>query len=252
MNRSGAAADSFHYYPGPKRKDKRHSMKFVFDYGPSDSPFVEMIWRTRSAGAGSFMSQAASQWEMVITKHQGRTTLTARGPETKASLADVTTAEVEYFGIIFRHGAFMPHLPPGRLIDRRDASLPAAADHSFWLHGSAWQYPSFDNADLFVSRLFRQRLLVYDPVVEAALQGQVQNLSARSLQRHFLRATGLTHGAIRQIQRARCALSLLEQGTSIGDTVEQAGYADQPHLTRALRRYIGQTPAQLLTASRSR
>jgi methylphosphotriester-DNA--protein-cysteine methyltransferase len=38
----------------------------------------------------------------------------------------------------------------------------------------------------------------------------------------------------------------LQQGVSILDTIQQAGYYDQPHLTRSLKRFIGQTPAQLL------
>jgi hypothetical protein len=33
---------------------------------------------------------------------------------------------------------------------------------------------------------------------------------------------------------------------SILDTVDLAGYADQPHLTGSLKRYMGQTPAQIL------
>jgi len=40
------------------------------------------------------------------------------------------------------------------------------------------------------------------------------------------------------------------QGVSLLDTIEQAGYYDQPHLTRSLGRFIGQTPAQLLHHSR--
>ncbi len=32
------------------------------------------------------------------------------------------------------------------------------------------------------------------------------------------------------------------------DAVELAGYADQAHLTRALRRFVGQTPAQIAGA----
>ena len=35
------------------------------------------------------------------------------------------------------------------------------------------------------------------------------------------------------------------------DTVAQAGYFDQPHLTRALKRYIGLTPAQVADEGRS-
>jgi hypothetical protein len=42
----------------------------------------------------------------------------------------------------------------------------------------------------------------------------------------------------------------LQQGVSILDTVEQAGYFDQPHLTRSLKYLIGQTPAQIREKSR--
>ncbi len=38
---------------------------------------------------------------------------------------------------------------------------------------------------------------------------------------------------------------------SILDTVERAGYFDQPHLTRSLKRFIGQTPAQIITRNQS-
>ena len=43
-------------------------MEFIFDERPSDSAFVEKVWRTQSQRAGSFISQAVSQWEMVVTK----------------------------------------------------------------------------------------------------------------------------------------------------------------------------------------
>jgi AraC-like DNA-binding protein len=100
--------------------------------------------------------------------------------------------------------------------------------------------------ETFVDRLVRDGLLVREPVVDAALQGQLSDLSLRSVQRRFLRATGLTHGAVCQIKRARKAAALLAEGVSILDTVDQAGYADQPHLTRSLRRWAGQTPVQIL------
>ena len=70
----------------------------------------------------------------------------------------------------------------------------------------------------------------------------------RSAQRHFLQATGITQTTIHQIERARHATNLLKQGVSILDTVHQAGYYDQAHLTRSLKRLIGQTPAQIIRA----
>jgi len=218
-------------------------MSLSFDERQSDSPFVERIWCSYSERAGSFTSISAVNWEMVVTKYQGKTTLTVRGPETKATVLNFP-ADVEWFGIDFRLGAFMPHLPPGNVMDQNDINLPGATSQSFWLHGSAWQFPSYENADIFVDRLVREGLLVRDPVVETALRGHPQELSIRAVQCRFLRATGLTHKAIQQIRRARYAAALLERGVSIHDTIYEAGYFDQPHLTKSLKRFIGKTPAQ--------
>jgi AraC-like DNA-binding protein len=82
--------------------------------------------------------------------------------------------------------------------------------------------------------------------VGAALAGDAQALTLRSVQRHFLHATGMTHGLLRQIERARLATSLLCGGMPILDVVHQAGYFDQAHLTRSLRQLTGQTPRSLL------
>jgi methylphosphotriester-DNA--protein-cysteine methyltransferase len=42
---------------------------------------------------------------------------------------------------------------------------------------------------------------------------------------------------------------MLQQGASILDTVYSLGYFDQPHLTHALKRFMGQTPAQFARAA---
>jgi AraC-like DNA-binding protein len=219
-------------------------MKFTFEQRPSDAPFVESIWRTESEDAGTFMSVANIQWQMVLSKHNGNTLLSVRGPETKAWLA-ACPEDAEFFGINFTLGTFMPHLPTSDLVDG-EVHLPEAAFKSFWLYGSSWEFPTFDNADVFIKRLVRDGLLVHEPLVDVTLQGHGHDLSLRSVQRRFLRATGLTHGALCQIERAHQAASLLQQGVPILDTVDQAGYADQPHLTRSLKRFFGQTPAQIL------
>ena len=99
--------------------------------------------------------------------------------------------------------------------------------------------------ETFLARLVCNDLLEVDPVIEAALQNHLKAVSIRSVQRHFLRATGLTYTTVRQIERARYALSLLEQNVSILDAVAQAGYFDQPHLTRAFKHLMGNTPAQI-------
>jgi hypothetical protein len=217
----------------------------IFEDRPSDSPFVEKIWRCHSERGGAFLSVAASHFEMAVTRLRGNIFLTLRGPETKATAIDCP-AEGEWLGIRFKLGTFMPRFLPGSLRDQNDVTLPDATSRSFWLNGSAWQYPDFGNAETFIKRLVKAGLLSRDPAVDAALQGQPQTQSLRSTQRHFLRATGITCATFRQIERARYATNLLREGVSILDAVHLAGYFDQAHLTRSLRHLIGQTPTKIM------
>lgn len=224
-------------------------MNFSFDARSSDLPLVEFIWRTQSDQPGTFMSTAESNWEMVITRQKGKTWFTVRGPETKASPAPVP-AEAEFFGIAFKMGTFMPHLPVSTLVGR-GINLPEANSSTFWMDGAAWEFPTFENADTFVRRMMRQEMLVTDPVVEAVLQNHPHDWSIRTVRRRFVQATGLTHKAIQQIGRAKEAVALLKQGRPILDVVYETGYFDQAHMTKSLKHFLGQTPAQILKVSRT-
>jgi len=225
-------------------------VSFTFQHRASDSPLVETIWRTDHVGVSSFTSVAAANSEIVVTKLNGRTTFTVRGPETRFSPATVD-ADFEAFGIILKLGTYMPHLPASRLMNRNDVTLPEATKQSFWLLGSAWQFPDFENVDTFISRLVREGLLAYDPLISQVMQNRPLDLSVRTVRRRFLNATGLTQGEIHQIERARLAASLLMSGKPILDVVEEAGYFDQPHMTRSLKRFIGETPSQIPAVSMS-
>lgn len=212
---------------------------------PSDSPFVERIWCSHSEGTHPFLSIAICRLELVVTKLQGQITLTVRGPETKATPVGDCPAEGEWVGILLAPGAFLPHLPVRSLVDDQ-MHLPAASSTTFWLGGEAWQFPTYENAETFVDWLVREGLLLRDPIIEAALLGHLPHLTLRSVQYRFLQSLGVTQSTVRQIERARYATCLLQQGISIPDTMWQAGYYDQPHLTRSLKHFIGQTPAELL------
>lgn len=210
----------------------------------SDSPFVEKIWTSHSEGSGSLLSIAESRWEIVVTRLNGKATLTVRGPETRATLLENYPSDGEWLGIRFKLGTSLSLLPARNLVDGAE-NLPDTSKKAFWLAGSAWQFPDYGNADTFVDWLVREGLLIHEPVVAAAIQGQLKDLSQRSVQCRFLHATGVTHSVARQIERARYATLLLLQGASILDTIVEAGYFDQPHMTRSLKYFIGQTPAQI-------
>jgi hypothetical protein len=223
-------------------------MSIISEGRSSDSPYVETIAHGRTARDGSSTRPAECHWHMVIRRQNGNVQLLVVGPWTKAGIASWAEG-AELLWIKFELGTFMPSLPPSGFLDV-ETILPGAASESFWLNGSAWRFPDYDNAETFVDRLVRDEVLVRDPIVKAVLREQPQELSSRTVRHRFLRATGLTQSRIRQVERAQRAAALLRQGRSIPDTVHEVGYFDQPHLTRSLKRWIGRTPAQIVGMSK--
>jgi hypothetical protein len=100
-------------------------------------------------------------------------------------------------------GTFLAQLPNLALRDRNDATLPDVSGRSFWLAGSAWEYPSFDNADVFVKRLQKKGLIASDPHVRSALERRPGSSSRRTEQRHFLRTSRTRRGAVVAFVQAR-------------------------------------------------
>ena len=180
----------------------------------------------------------------MIWEEDGKHFVAIRGPETQATSAPVPEDSAS-FGVIFRLGVYMPDLPVIQLVDDQ-IQLPDATRQKIWLNGSAWELPTYQNVDVFIDRLVRENILVREPLIESALFNHTMgDVSLRTIQRRFLHTTGISHNTILQIERARHATMLLKNGSSILNTVDALGYSDQPHLTRSLKRYIGQTPAQI-------
>jgi AraC-like DNA-binding protein len=211
----------------------------------SDSSYVDRIGQFRAETDFSRNCHADILWNILLVKYQDKTSFSVWGPMKEAGLMNYPEG-AEFLFIVFKLGTFMPRLPINQLVSAGSGViLPDATSQSFWLDSSAWQYPDFDNADTFVDRLVRGGLLMYEPVVESILDERPKTMPSRTARHRFLRATGLTKSYIHQVERAKHAVTLLEQGVSILDTVYQTGYADQAHLTRSFKRLIGQSPAQI-------
>jgi hypothetical protein len=217
----------------------------VFDDDrPSDSPFIERVWRSHSERGGPFIAVASTHWEFVVSRVQGQVSVTLHGGETRARPVQCP-ADGEWFAVRFRPEAFMPQAPPRALLDGRDLFLPVGSRGRFLLDNRWWEIPSFDNAEVFVRRLAAGGLIARDPGVERSLHGADRPRSPRTAQRHLRDKLGMTRSLVRQIDRARHATQLLREGHPIADVVAQAGYFDQAHLTHSLRRLIGLTPAMV-------
>jgi hypothetical protein len=188
-------------------------------------------------------SVAAVTWGLVFWEHEGRPHASVSGPETGTGTAPVPEGAA-FVGIEFALGTSLRALPTASLVDG-GVDLPGATRRTFVLDGVRWGTPGPDDAEALVERLVRAGVVVRDPLVAEVRRGDRPRVSDRTVERRFRAATGLTRGAVRQIERARAASTLLATGTPVADVVTRLAYFDEPHLARALRRYVGRTAGQL-------
>ncbi len=213
-----------------------------------DGP-LDRVWSAECDTATGFSSLAAVGPGIGFARIGGRWAVHLRGPATKATAA-ICPADSEYFGADFRLGAYLPMFPPSRLVDFQDAVLPSLPDGRILLDGRAWELPTPQNIDVFFDRLARAGLLAFDPLIDELRHDvAVRGLPERTAQSRFVRAVGVPRRTLQLIERARHAMQLLRSGTAIADVVSEAGYYDQPQLTRQLRRLIGHTPAEVARGS---
>ena len=209
----------------------------------SDSPWIDTVWTCTSERVTEMTSVAAVCWGLVWWQHEGRAYASVSGPETKARSAAVPEGAT-FLGIEFAVGTSLRAVPTPALVDG-GIELPDATRGTFRLDGARWETPGPDDAEALVDRLVRAGAVVRDPLVAEVRRGSRPAASARTVERRFRAATGLTQGAVRQIERVRAAARLLADGGPVADAVCALGYVDEPHLARALRRYVGRTTRQL-------
>lgn len=222
-------------------------MTILIEQRASDSTYIDTVMQGQAVSAGSAIRPAELCWHMVFVRAQGKLHPLVVGPWTTAGIANWHEGG-EILWIKFKPGVFMPHLSFVDLLDR-ETKLPAGTGQTFWLKSQTWQWPTYESVETFINRLVHNEVLVCDPVVNTVLQEQPHDLAPRTVRHRFQRATGFSPKQIQQMVRAQQAATLLQQGVSILDTVYEAGYYDQPHLTRALRQWIGYTPAQLIRST---
>jgi hypothetical protein len=222
-------------------------MRLRFVTRASDSPWVDTVWTCTSEQVTEMTSVATVSWGLVFWERDGRAYAGISGPETRTATAPVPEGAA-FVGIEFAVGTSLRTVPTPTLVDG-GAELPDATRGSFWLDGIRWERPGPDDAEALVDRLVRSGTVVRDPLVTEVRRGHRPAVSGRTVERRFRAATGFTQGAVRQIERVRRASTMLAGGVPVGDVVAKLEYFDEPHLARALRRYVGRTARQLRAGS---
>lgn len=211
--------------------------RLVFEHRPSDSPVIERVWRSRSLGATSMMSVARAHWDFVWWEGPEGRHAGIQGPESKASPAPVP-AGAEFVGVRMALGVHLPGLPLRGLVDRFVGL--AVDDHGFALGAERIPVPRYEDAEAFVALLVRKSLLLVADAPAASL-------TDRTRQRRHLVEVGLPRRTVLQIERAHAAVARLRADEPFADVAQSAGYFDQAHLSRSLRRFIGVTATELAT-----
>lgn len=186
-------------------------------------------------GTATMTSVARAHWDFVFWEGPDGHHAGVQGPESRASQAPVP-AGAEFVGIRLALGAVLPHLPPPALVDRF-AGLPVDG-RWFHLGGERILTPSYEDAETFVALLVGRGLLV------VADRGD-STVADRTRQRRNLAAVRLPERTVRQIERAQEAAVRLQAGEPPAAVAQEAGYFDQPHLARSLRRFIGPSATEL-------
>jgi AraC-like DNA-binding protein len=133
---------------------------------------------------------------------------------------------------------------PGSPLER-DERLDAAV-RRLRRHGSAWRPDVLAPAGVAT----RIRSFLHDRAIADVTADEVAAVAGCSrfaAYRAFVSAYGVSPSEYQRGLRVRAARRLLAAGVAPARAAAEAGFADQPHLTRWFRRYYGVTPAAYQT-----
>ena len=215
-------------------------MGFTYEEKLSQSPLVDFIWRTEDLTDGVYVASADARWDMIFTRsHDGKTKVLLSGPAFKAAQVPYSPGN-NHIGICYKPWAIFTDIPITTMLNVTIA-LPMPSDATFVMQGITWKMPTYENVDQFVAEQEKRGLLKSDPIIRDILENKPVDLSLRSVQRHFVKTIGMSPRLVRQINSARKAVKLLQQGNTLSEVAYELDYADLPHMTRMLRRFTGYT-----------
>lgn len=185
-------------------------------------------------------------WDIAIIRRRDQVTVLRTGLTTFTSVLSYEPGD-EVVWVAFAPSSYMP-LMPGQTMLNEGVVLPMIGKDRFWLGTDVIEIPTFDNVESFVSRLERAGIVENNDLVASIVSGQPKAVTERTMQRHFLKTTGMTYKAFTQVERAQKAMTLLRLGRPAADVAFVLGYSDQSHMIRSLKGIMGQTPSRITRA----
>lgn len=214
------------------------------------SPVIEAVTHTTFSEDGSTQFRPDGCWDFAILKSAHGTRVLRTGLTTSAVTHHYAAGD-EILSIAFKASSYMSLMPAEEMRDQ-GVVLDAIGRDRFSLGSEVFEIPTFETVDSFVHKLLRRGVVEDNRLVASVVSGHPMAMTERTMQRHFLKTTGVTYKTFTQIERAQKAIALLQQGRPAADVAFALGYSDQPHLIRSVKAIMGQSPRQIAGAGESR
>ena len=215
-------------------------MSITYEEKLSQSPLVDFVFQTEDLTDGVYVASADARWDMIFTKcPDGNKRVLLCGPSFETRQVPYSPG-YKHVGICYKPWAIFTDVPIPAMLNETKL-LPMVSPDTFVMQGKTWKMPTYENVDQFVAEQENQGFLKADPIIRDVLEDKPVDMSLRSVQRHFVKTIGMSPRRVRQINSARQAVKLLQQGNTLSEVAYELDYADLPHMTRMLRRFTGYT-----------
>ena len=215
-------------------------MAITYEEKLSQSPLVDFVFQTEDLTDGVYVASADARWDIIFTTcPDGNKRVLLCGPSFETRQVPYSPG-YKHVGICYKPWATFAGVPITTMLNETRL-LPMVSPDTFIMQGKTWEMPTYENVDEFVAEQENRGVLKADPIIRDVLENKSVDMSLRSVQRHFVKTIGMSPRRVRQINSARKAVKLLQQGNTLSEVAYELDYADLPHMTRMLRRFTGYT-----------
>jgi len=219
-------------------------MSQIHDSRTSDHPLIETVWNSKNITDGIYIATPDGAWDLIVMiDTNGDRSVMLTGQATKPTPVPYR-AGTESIVISFIPGAYLNYLSGEEMVDLIEM-LPNFDDSHFNLGGHTFEIPAYDEVESLVEKMVITGVLKHDTVVSDVLSRKRTAISPRVAQRHFVKTAGITQNYLMQIKRAQDAVRFIQRGERPIDAAQHAGYSDQPHLAKSLKKIMGSSPSDV-------
>jgi hypothetical protein len=216
--------------------------ELIWKHRDSELDLIASVWSCTASETTPRTVLADPCISIIFVKGKDGAKIVLRGPET-GPREELYMPGDAWIGIRLRPGVQLKSFSTEQYLNGSRV-LQADSKGRFQFEGTLLQFPDFNNAEQLIEQM---RGLGY--ISGEVLDGHEfpkQGMSSKTHSRFVKRSTGLSPYKLHQMQRMAEALHLLQQGVPAATVASELGFADQAHLHRAVKKFLGHTPKELL------